>query len=254
MQWLATYGDMMSILLIFFILLFAISTVDMRKFQSAMTSISTALGGKITFPKAGATPALPSAPESIVELKARLEAARKLAAPLEAFKQEVHAEDRAFSSLRTELNEFIKNNQLHDKISLVDEDKGLVVIVRDMVMFDLGRAEIRPNLLPYFNKMASIFKKLKNHIVVEGHTDDLPIRGAGEFSSNWELSVMRATNVVHFFISQCGLDPSRLSAAGYAFYRPRYKPPESEKNRRIELVVERKYSRKLVDELLASKH
>jgi chemotaxis protein MotB len=252
MQWLATYGDMMSILLIFFVLLFAISTVDKRKFEVAMTSISDALGRKITFPKAPEKP--PAPPESIEELKARVDAASKLPSPLETFKQEVQVEKQAFSDLRKELKGFIDEHGLQDKLSLLDEDEGLVLIAQDMVMFDLGRADIRPEVLPNLQEIASIMKNLKNNIVVEGHTDDLPI-SSGRFASNWELSVMRATNVVHFFVIQCGLDPSRLAAAGYASYRPRYsnKSADREKNRRIELVVKKKYSDKLVDELLVPK-
>ena len=254
MQWLATYGDMMSILLIFFVLLFAISTVDKRKFEVAMTSISDALGRKITFPQAPPTSKPPSPPESLEDLKARLEEAKKLPSPLENFKKEVDAEKLALSALTKELSRFIEENRLQDKLTLLDEDEGIILIAQDMAMFDGGRAEIRPEVLPHLQKIAFILKNMKNNIVVEGHTDDLPVSSA-RFASNWELSVMRATNVVNFLVSQCGLDPSRLAAAGYAFYRPRYsnQSPDREKNRRIELVIKKKFSDKLVDKFLVTK-
>ncbi|MGA2403246.1 MAG: flagellar motor protein MotB [Syntrophobacteraceae bacterium] len=254
MLWLATYGDMMSILLIFFVLMFAISTVDKRKFETAMTSISHALGGKISFPQAPPTLQPSPPPESLEDLQKRVEEAKKLPAPLELFKQQAQTEKQALSVLRQQLRGFIEEHQLQEKFTLLDENEGLILIAQDMVMFDLGRAEIRPEVLPNLKKIGSILSTMKNDIVVEGHTDDLPI-SSGRFASNWELSVMRATSVVHFFVSECGLDPSRLSAAGYAYYRPRYsnKSTDREKNRRIEIVVKKKYSDNLVDELLAPK-
>jgi chemotaxis protein MotB len=257
MLWLATYGDMMSILLIFFVLMFAISTIDKRKFEVAMTSISQALGGKISFP-AGPPSPLPApfpepapTPESLDELQKRVEAAKNLPSPLETFKHDAQTERKALSALRQQLSGFIDEHHLQDKFMLLDENEGLVLIAQDMIMFDLGRAEIRPEVLANLQKIGIILGAIGNNIVVEGHTDDLPISSA-RFASNWELSVMRATNVVHFFISQCGLNPSRLAAAGYAFYKPRHSnnTPDREKNRRIEVVVKKKYSDDLVDELL----
>lgn len=249
MQWLATYGDMMSILLIFFVLMFAISTIDKRKFETAMTSISSALGGKVAF-KVPEVPHPGPPPESLEELQKRIEAAKKLS-PLEEFRQEVQTEKEALSDLRGQIMRIIEEQQLGEKFTLLDENEGLVLVAQDVVMFNSGRAEIRPDMLPNIQRIGSILAAIKNNIVVEGHTDDVPI-SSGRFASNWELSVTRATNVVHFLISQCAVEPSRLAAAGYAHFRPRYnnKSADREKNRRIEVVVKKKYSDNLVDGLL----
>ena len=250
MLWLTTYGDMMSILLIFFVLMFAISNIDKKKFEIAMISIGQALGAKITLPQALPIlqPSLP--PESLEDLQKRVEAAKDVPAPLEVFRQEAQTERHALSALRLQLLGFIEEHQFQGRLTLLDEDDGLILVAQDMVMFDLGRAEFRPEVLPELQKIGHILNAIPNNIVIEGHTDDLPI-STGRFASNWELSVARATNVVQFLISQCELDPSRLAAAGYAYYRPRYsnKSPDREKNRRIEVVIKKKYSDSLVDGL-----
>ncbi len=251
MLWLATYGDMMSILLIFFVLMFAISSVDKRKFEIAMGSISHALGSTITFPQASPNSQPNPPPKSLEELKKELEAAKSMPSQMEVFRKQVQTERVALSNLRKQLMRFIEENNLQDKFTLVDENDGLILVAQDMIMFDLGHAELRPQVLGDLQKIGSILTAIGNNIVVEGHTDDLPI--SGRFASNWELSVARATNVIHFFISQSGLDPSRLAAGGYAYYKPRYsnKTADREKNRRIEVVVKKKYSDDLVDELLS---
>ncbi|MDR3566592.1 MAG: flagellar motor protein MotB [Syntrophobacteraceae bacterium] len=248
MMWLTTYGDMMSILMIFFVLMFAISTIDKTKFEMAIASISQALGGKIVY-KPTSLPAAPP-PKSLEELRKRAEAAAKLPTPLETLKNNVQSEKNVFSVLHKRLDSIIEDRHLQNVVSVLDEDEGLVLITRDIGVFDLGRADIKPDALPYLKELGSILATVKSDIEVEGHTDDLPVT-SGRFASNWELSVTRATNVVHFLVAQCGLDPSRLSAAGFASYRPRYK--EREKNRRIEILIKKKYSEKLVDQLLAPK-
>lgn len=251
MLWLATYGDMMSILLIFFVLMFAISSVNKRKFEIAMNSISHALGSTVTFQQAPGN-SQPNPPaKSLEEIKKNLEMAKNLPSQMEVFRKEVQTERLALSNLRKQLMRFIEENNLQDKFTLIDENEGLILVAQDMIMFDLGRAELRTQVLGDLQKIGAILTAIGNNIVVEGHTDDLPI--SGRFASNWELSVARATNVIHFFISQSGLDPSRLAAAGYAYYKPRYsnKTADREKNRRIEVVVKKKYSDDLVDELLS---
>ena len=156
-----------------------------------------------------------------------------------------------FAGLKGQLEGFIVDNHLQDKFVVVDEDQGLALIAQDLAMFAAGSATIRQEVQPYLLKIGAILQQIDHNIVVEGHTDNIPINTT-RFSSNWELSVMRATNVIHFLTAQSFLDPTRLTAAGYAFYRPRYDMTSAAKarNRRIEVIIRKKYSRQLVDELL----
>ncbi len=237
--WLMTYGDMMSLLLVFFILLFAFSNIDKKKFQDIMGAISGALGGHVVV-----VPGTPPPPGTIPQLPPD---------PLDLLRQAVEMERSRLSGLQTQLQKLIEENNIGNRITLNDENEGLVLVVQDMIMFDSGRAEIREEMRPYLQKIGSVLRNIGSRIAVEGHTDDVPIHNE-RFFSNWELSVTRATNVVHFFLEQCGLDPARLTASGYAFYKPRYdlNSTDREKNRRIEVVIKKKYSDEFAEELIQS--
>ena len=235
-SWLAIYGDMMSILMIFFVLLFAISSVDKGKFQVVMESVSKALGGSYSYqpkPEPGAS-----------KTKVPMEK------PVAKVMQGAKAESAAMAQLKEELGKAIQQAAMEGKFAVKDEPKGMVLIGRDQAMFDSGSASIKPEIKPFLTKLGDILKKSGHDITVEGHTDNLPIKNE-RFPSNWELSVMRATNVVHFLLSSCGLPPGRVSAAGYSYYRPRY-PFDSEnaaKNRRIEILVKRRYDPEVIKDI-----
>ena len=235
-SWLAIYGDMMSILMIFFVLLFAISSVDKGKFQVVMESVSKALGGNYSYqPKPG-----PGASKQKVPLEK----------PVAKVVQGAKAEGAAMAKLKSELQKVIQQAAMEGKFAVKDEPKGMVLIGRDQAMFDSGSAGLKPEIKPFLTELGAILKKSRHDITVEGHTDNVPIK-TDRFPSNWELSVMRATNVVHFLLTQCGLPPGRVSAAGYSYYRPRY-PFDSEdaaKNRRIEILVKRRYDPEVVKDI-----
>jgi len=107
------------------------------------------------------------------------------------------------------------------------------------VLFDIGRAELRPRAKHILSKVGAIVRNMPNEIAVEGHTCDLPIR-TQQFPSNWELSTARATTVVRFLIDHAGIAPRRVSASGYADSRP-LAPNDSEarrvSNRRVDIVI-----------------
>lgn len=236
-NWLATLADMFSILLIFFIMMFAISAVDRKKFETVMQSINQALGGNIVF----------------LHEPAKSEGPKALPPPsvLDNLRNAVQVEKQLLYALREQLEGFIAEQQLQGTFVLVEDNDALVIIAQDMLMFDSGSAEIREEIRSHLARIAIILKQIKNEIVVEGHTDDVPIR-TSRFSSNWDLSVMRATRVIHYFIEECGLNPSRLSAAGYAYFRPRYSLASEDrgKNRRIEVLIKKKYTDELINELI----
>lgn len=233
--WLAVYGDMMSLLLVFFVLMFAISTIDKNKFESVVQAVSKSLGGSVQFERE-ATPA-PSAPALPPD-------------PLAEFKSRARQEADAMSGVQARLQSLVDQNQMQRSVAVKNEAKGVVLIVQDMAMFDLGSADIKPEIRPLLTKIGHLLKAIPNEIVVEGHTDNLPISTA-RFASNWELSVSRATNVVHFLLEQASLDPARITAAGYAYFRPRHDfgSPDNSKNRRIEIVIQRRYDTEMLKDL-----
>jgi chemotaxis protein MotB len=113
----------------------------------------------------------------------------------------------------------------------------VVSLLTDKVLFDLGETGLKREMREILGDVADVLLKHPDRqVVVEGHTDDLPIRTA-TIPSNWELSALRATVVVKFFVEEKGLDPSRLSAAGYGEFQPLV-PNVSEANRRMNRRVD----------------
>jgi len=118
--------------------------------------------------------------------------------------------------------------------------KGLKFKFKSDVIFSSGSAKISEKIYPYLDEMSKIAKEQNLSVRIKGHTDDVPIRSI-EFPSNWELSTARSTNVIRYFITKCGFPAKRLSAEGFAQYRPlvpNSSPEGREQNRRIEVYLE----------------
>lgn len=145
------------------------------------------------------------------------------------------AQDELLSELEQEIaDKQVQVEQVRDqlRVQMVDE-----------VMFDSGQSELKPEGIAILAKVAGVLKKTEGRsIEVQGHTDNVPIRGAlaARYPSNWELSAARATGVVRFLQDEGGLDPSRLAAAARSEYRPRASNETDEgrrQNRRIEILL-----------------
>ncbi|MEA3488725.1 MAG: OmpA family protein [Candidatus Omnitrophota bacterium] len=132
-------------------------------------------------------------------------------------------------------------SQIADKsVSLKMDDRGLVIILSDDILFDSGKAEVKRDAFPILDKVAGIIKKQvpDKNIGISGHTDNVPIKHSG-WESNWELSTTRATNVLHYLESR-GVSPKRLSATGYGEHRAIASNATAEgraQNRRVEIVI-----------------
>ena len=207
-EWLMTFGDMMALLLTFFVLLIGISSPDPGKYDKAMKSISEALGG---------------APASQEELMV----SEKVA-------------EASFENLGSQVEEIIKEGNLQDVVEVKVNERGVVLNIVGGALFRSGSARLGKGIKPLLLDIAFTVEKLPYKIIVEGHTDDQKTRG-GPYPSNWELSAARAASVVRFMVEQGGVAPNRFSAIGYAHYRPLYAPtPENRvKNRRVELIISR---------------
>ena len=130
------------------------------------------------------------------------------------------------------------NDEGH-KISVFRDERGIVIRIMDRAFFDEGKAELKETAKSALRKIVPILEKSNNHVRIEGHTDDVPINTA-EFKSNWELSTRRATEVVRHLIEKYGFPPSRISASGYAEYRPVAANDTQQNralNRRIEIIL-----------------
>jgi chemotaxis protein MotB len=255
-RWLLTYADMITLLMALFMVLFSISSVNISKFKTLQNSLREAFSGSVLpggkallqsgsestrkhSPATSEIPAIvplsPNIPKPMAISRGQLE-------KLTAMQVAATKEQNDFAALQARLRAYAQAHGFAKQVNTVIDRRGLVVrVLTDKLLFDSGQATLKPAGLPLLEEMASLLNVDQAHpIVVEGHTDDIPIASA-EFPSNWELSTARATTVVRFLISR-GVDRSRLGAAGYADLHPLATNGTDvgrAQNRRVEIVFER---------------
>ena len=215
--WMTTFSDMMTLLLVFFVMMYSMSTLDTDRFMGFIASFQNQLGvldGGRTVSE-----------EELIDRGSRGE--------------DFNVAQQNISVVQQQLGEFIEEEGLEGNVEMRETDRGLVISVTGQLLFDIGRAEILPEGEELLNEVITNVEEIPNEIMVEGHTDDWPI-STEEFPSNWELSTARATNVVRYLINNTDLNPARFSAAGYSEYRPVAPNDTAEdraRNRRVEIVV-----------------
>ncbi|OQX54549.1 MAG: hypothetical protein B5M48_00345 [Candidatus Omnitrophica bacterium 4484_213] len=147
----------------------------------------------------------------------------------------------ALLETKIELEHKLKKELSQRDLKVYLQERGLIIIVSNKILFDPGQVLIKPQAKEGLNKIAEIINKTcpNNLISVEGYTDNKPIKYSTKYPSNWELSACRATEVVRYLIKQ-GVSPERLSAVGYGEYRPidtNDTPQGRANNRRVEIVI-----------------
>jgi len=215
-EWMATYSDMMTLLLCFFVLLFSFATLDVQKFKAIAQSMNGSLGVLDSGMTLSMEPLVNSFPAD---------------SPTEEVEE--------FQKLYEEMNEYVEENNLESRITLRLDERGLLVRFMDNVLFDSGKADLTPGAKEIINKVAEIIKKNDKNVRIEGHTDNVPIN-TYRFPSNWELSTTRAVNVVKYLIEENGMEPYRLSASGYSDQHPvddNNNAAGRQKNRRVDMVI-----------------
>lgn len=224
-RWLLTYSDLITLLMIFFVVMYSLSSLNAKKFQAMAISLSRAMGGGQSVmdePGASLAPGIP---------------AGSLIQEMETVRETEDVSD--LEKIREELQRFIDQNGLNGKVTVNMEERGVVLSYQDVALFPLGSAELTPGAKELISKTGQILKKVPNYLRVEGHTDDLPIN-TSRFPSNWELSVARSTRVVQELIHELNFSPERLSATGYGEFRPKV-PNDSandrQQNRRVDIVI-----------------
>lgn len=215
-RWLLTYADLITLLLAFFVLMYGISTSDLEKFRRLALSMRQVFNpGQVTGDLY--SPAVEGPPTE--------------------FAGGSLSED--FSFIKTEIAALVEQEQLRDTVGVVLREEGIAIVLSDTAVFASGRAELSERAIPVLNQVALIVRGLPNKVRVEGHTDDLPPEGTG-YADNWSLSTARAVSVVRYLSEVAGVQPARLTAAGYAHYRPiasNDTPQGRAKNRRAEILI-----------------
>lgn len=250
-RWLITYADLITLLMIFFVMMYSMSRVDAEKFRAIADALSVTLGGgtpaQVELSTSPSGPSLidsgsPQQNSQIPGPDAEPQVNPDYNNPSrgeENGEGNANLETLTIEGIKAKLDQFALDNQIQTKLVSSIEERGLVVSIQDTLLFSSGSAEITPNAHEILQKISSVLAAAPNYIKVEGHTDNLPIN-TERFPSNWELSVLRATNVVHILIEEGGINSKRLSAAGYGECRPIAENTTVKGrslNRRVDLVI-----------------
>ncbi|MFB6344707.1 MAG: OmpA family protein [bacterium] len=216
-RWLTTYGDAMTLLLVFFVLLLSMSTINPQTFKVVISSFQGAVGV--------------------------LEGGRTLSpAKLMNMGINVHelseAESTVTQSIPKEVQKLLQIEE--DSAKVRKDERGIVIQVTNKLLFDRGQIQLTDEGVEFLGRVAMLLKAegIQSRMVrVEGHTDNIPTT---DYSSNWQISVLRAANVVEVFTNNYNIDPSRMSAVGFGQTRPIASNETEEgrqENRRVEIVI-----------------
>ena len=211
--WVVTYGDMMSLLLTFFILLVSFSSIQESKFKEAMESLQGALGVLQKYP-------------TVMEMPNQL-----VPQPRQTDKSEIYYQLK-------KLEQYLVEQNLDAAIDVEMTSDGVNLRITDDFLFASGSADLKPVAGELMSRIAHLLDGQGEEIVISGHTDSIPINTA-RFPSNWELSAARAIAVARHFQGN-GLDPTRMRAVGFGEYRPIGDNQVVEgraQNRRVEILL-----------------
>lgn len=226
-----TYGDMMTLLLCFFVLLFSMSTVDAQKFQQLVSSFHA----QVSIFDSG---------QSILNTGTAMQngMSQMPIRETEFTIQSALQEEQALTTTTEELEEYVKANSIEESIDIERSGNEVVIRFRDGVLFDSGKAQIKAGAIPTLGAMG---EKLRNYmdqgytLCIEGHTDNQPISTA-QYPSNWELSGARAIAVMRFYLEEMNFDISKMSYVGWAEFHPIAENDTAEgraMNRRVEIKL-----------------
>jgi chemotaxis protein MotB len=211
-SWMTTYSDLVTLLLCFFVLLYAFSNLDIKKFQGVMAYFQGSIGV--------------------------LDGSNVIDTPILRDQEEIDLE-----KLKRALEEYASSSNLEEEITVSIDERGLIIRFMDRVLFDPGKAELKPEAKEILDTVAEILQRDEfkdKAIKVEGHADTTPVSPKDGFPTNWELSTARATNVLRYLVEQKGIEGERISASGYSYYRPIAPNDTKEnkaKNRRVDIVI-----------------
>lgn len=229
-SWLIPYADLLTLLLALFIVLFAMSSVDIVKFRTLADSLNSALNGStgvLKYPDMVKNTNPNSVPKVVVD-------------NAKDDKQAHNLEIEELKKLQEKMNAYIKQKSLDAKLKTKLSDEGLLVVILDDALFDSGSAVIRENAKQLAFEMSTMLATdPPREIVISGHTDNVPIHNA-KYESNWELSVIRAVHFMKIILKNPSLDPKLLSAKGYGEQQPVASNNTKEgraKNRRVEVLI-----------------
>jgi len=254
-RWLVTYADMLTLLMVLFIVMFAISQVDQKKFAALRDGLARGFGApSVAFSDPGTAVQDGQAGDSPLNLGAGVagntdtpddKALRDAVAGADRARQQRMQENARkeadhLDEIRKKILEAAQKAGIADSLRFTIDERGLVVtIITSEVVFAGDRADLLSAGQKILDVVGPTIAPLPNGIEVDGHTNQLPVPTVN-YPSAWELSTARASTVVRYLVSHSGVASSRMSATGFAGERPLYPPSDPRAatlNRRVEVVV-----------------
>ncbi|HCX64236.1 MAG TPA: chemotaxis protein MotB [Eubacteriaceae bacterium] len=223
--WMTTFSDMMTLLLTFFILLYSISTVDAKKFEEISYSLQAVLMGEgqpQIIESDSPTPDVPVEDESIID----------------SIIEESNIKESTLV-MYNQVREYVEEQGLEADVTVSANRQGVFVDIKEAILFESGEAELKDTGTEILDELEGLFLQFDNQVVVEGHTDNVPINTA-QYPTNWELSADRAVTVVRYLTEEKSIPAQRLSAVGYGEFHPIVSndtPENRAKNRRVNLLI-----------------
>ena len=226
-RWLVSYADFITLLFAFFVVMYATAQIDKKKASQLAVAI------KVAFQQMGAMPS------SAVQVPAEIQGPLSAVEPPATNPVPPQQEDSDLASLRKEMEHALAPEISRGEVALRSGPDGLVISLREVGFFDSGSAGVKPGSQEAFSRMAALLAQRQRNIRIEGYTDNVPIHNS-QFTSNWELSTARSTEMIQLLVTKYGFAPERLSAGGYGEYHPIASNGTAagrELNRRVDLVI-----------------
>jgi chemotaxis protein MotB len=223
-EWLTTFADLSMLLLVFFVLLYSMSTLDTEKFSETFSSVTQALQGKL---------------EKVSTSRITQEEAGVLIDQALMRRQIIESQRKVFAEVKT----LQTKKGVEGLVSANFEDGLITIRVPGDVMFGSGQVNLSPRGIEVIAALKDFFIQHRDqNIKIIGYTDNVRPRAGGRFLDNWEVSALRAVNVLRELLAM-GIESTRLTATGLAYLNPIYPNTSDEyraKNRRVEFVLEKR--------------
>lgn len=238
-RYMLTYSDLITLLMIFFIVLYSFSNVDAQKYQQIAKSLNQAMGSG-TSSGSGSGSGSSSSNTGAGILPGGTSAGIKNSngdsnVPLDSASVEIEE----LKGLKQKLDSMINVAGLKNNVDTTVEDRGLVISIKNALLFDSGKADIKPEYQSKIADIAKMLNNIPNYIIVEGNTDNVPT-GNTEFKDNWYLASTRAINVMELMISDSGIPSDKIAARTNGEYRPVASNSTSDgrtQNRRVDIII-----------------
>jgi chemotaxis protein MotB len=235
--WLVAFADMMTLLMVTFLMMFAISALDLQKFKTFQEAFEQGLGKNTHQLAAEGAPAEGTPHDVPIGTTEGVPVATPSPAPLTTGPKKLQPEE--LDKLKQQIEAAVAKAGLSSAVQVERDPRGLILYVTSGILFDGGKAQLTPVGSGLLGGLGPALTGIGNDLVIEGHTDSRPISSAA-FPSNWELSTARATAVLRFLIDKDHVAAGRMSASGFADTRPRVTGSSEAsyaKNRRVDIVV-----------------